>query len=791
VLPLYHRTKKKKNAEQSFVFKESLAFIATIPLFHNLPQSERPRLAAEFVHRKFGSEEEVVTQGEMGDEFFLIWSGQAHVLMTKNGKQENVAKLKQGDYFGEGALLHNEVRNATVQSASALETISITRERFDELGFRQYVKFARRVAVGAQGEDKNKDLSMPVEYEKEAQDQMIISNAVRKNKNLMTVIALDEAKIKKIVLAAQKEEIAKGSTVISEGDFCADKFYVIHSGSVDIMKKTADEKLSVEKQVMAASENGAKWGKKLVTLGPGDSFGELALLYNAPRDATVVAAENCILWTVHRLSVQQLLANEANTRQQQLVSLIDNIDLFAPLLSEERKMLVKILTELVFKEGETIIRENEKGDTFFLLYEGTVQVSRDGVPVNELVGDHRTGEHPHFGERALLEDEPRNATITVVSKQCVVFCLPRKIFDIALGPLQSLIEGTERTGGDHMKEYQMNHIKKGGVGEKILFEDLEPIGLLGAGGFGAVTLEKHKNTKQVYANKKLSKGYICKLKMQASVTNEKNILMMTNSSFIIKMHGAFNRDQYLHFLLEPCLGGELYAVANRHGLYGRSDCARFYSASVVEAFNHLHERYIIYRDLKPENCLLFESGAMKLADMGLAKFVIGATYTTCGTPDYFAPEILLGTGHNQGVDWWALGIFLYELLDGVPPFDSPDMMVTFKKIRQGVDAIQFDAKRMPGGSIDLIKDLLQKDPSQRLPMRPQKIAGLKDHQWFKSKTFSWSKLIDGTLEPPFKPKMKENNKLGNFNCTEEDLPPTVPYTAQMDTGWDVGFEDMS
>merc|ERR1712227_410051 len=105
------------------------------------------------------------------------------------------------------------------------------------------------------------------------------------------------------------------------------------------------------------------------------------------------------------------------------------------------------------------------------------------------------------------------------------------------------------------------------------------------------------------------------------------ILMMTNSPFIIKLWECFNGAQSLYFLLEPALGGELYATYNREGFHGSEKHAKFYVAGVVYAFEHLHERHIIYRDLK-------------VADMGLAKFVLGKTYTTCGTPDYLAPEVI-------------------------------------------------------------------------------------------------------------------------------------------------------
>merc|ERR1711941_188479 len=115
---------------------------------------------------------------------------------------------------------------------------------------------------------------------------------------------------------------------------------------------------------------------------------------------------------------------------------------------------------------------------------------------------------------------------------------------------------------------------------------------------------------------------------------------MTNSNFIIRLYETFNGAQNLYFLMEPALGGELHATYHRRGLHGSEKHARYYTGGVVFAFEHLHERRIIYRDLKPENLLLNEQGYLKVTDMGLAKFAIGKAYTTCGTPDYLAPEII-------------------------------------------------------------------------------------------------------------------------------------------------------
>jgi len=271
--------------------------------------------------------------------------------------------------------------------------------------------------------------------------------------------------------------------------------------------------------------------------------------------------------------------------------------------------------------------------------------------------------------------------------------------------------------------------------------------------------------------------------MQESVMNEKNILMMTNSPFIIKLYATYNGSQTLYFLLEPALGGELYATYNRKGLHGSEKHAKYYVAGVVFAFEHCHQRHIIYRDLKPENLLFTEKGHIKVTDMGLAKFVIGKTYTTCGTPDYFAPEIIASTGHTNAVDWWMLGILLFELLSGHPPFESAYPMQVYSKVMKGISKVPFPAKC--GGAAEiLIKGLLQKEPSERLPMRTGGVKNLKECKWYQG--FDWNAMQSMELEPPYKPVVKSKTDIANFSARKEDMPKHVEYQDD-GSGWDKDF----
>jgi len=766
---------KRAAKEENKGYQQTMQFLSQVQLLKRLPKDQHPLLAAACVPVEFKAGQQIIKQGDAGSEFFVIKSGEASVKVAKSGEPPvKVALLKAGDYFGETALLRDEPRTATITAETALSAFKITREKFQQLGLNDRLQFANRKAVGGGG---RRAIEVKPPSPKTDQERTLIIDALHKNDNLQTMVTLDDARVKQMMEIFWKENVPKGKEIITEGDLVADYFYIVQEGSFEIFVSEQGDQAQSAEGAMKSGES-----KYVSTVNRGGSFGELALLYLVPRAATVKAVADSVVWVIDRTNFKNILMKVSDDKIKEYIKYLDRVSILDPLLREEKRAVAQALIEMHFTKDEVILQQGEPGSTFYVLYEGEVSVIKDNQELTRLTASQSAGTAQFFGERALLSSEPRAATVTVKSSTAKALALDRDSFNQLIGPLEDLKVRDKQEpamGRGQRVKGQMHDTPAG----KIQRKDLARIGLLGCGGFGAVELWEHKPTGNTYALKGLSKGFIVKTGMQESVMNEKNILMMTNSPFIIKLYATYNGSQTLYFLLEPALGGELYATYNRKGFHGSEKHARYYIAGTIFAFEHCHERHIIYRDLKPENLLFNDKGHLKLTDMGLAKFVIGKTYTTCGTPDYFAPEIIASTGHTNAVDWWMLGILMFELLTGHPPFESAYPMQIYSKVMKGINKVPFPAK-IQGAPEALVKGLLQKEPSERLPMRPGGTKNIKDCRWYQG--FEWQAMETLELEPPYKPTVKSKKDIANFTARKEDMPKTVEYKDD-GSGWDKDF----
>jgi len=260
------------------------------------------------------------------------------------------------------------------------------------------------------------------------------------------------------------------------------------------------------------------------------------------------------------------------------------------------------------------------------------------------------------------------------------------------------------------------------------------------------------------------------------VKSEKETLSKINHPFIVKCFLSFQDESFIYFLFEYIPGGELFTLL-RHIIRFPAENVRFYSSQLVLALEYLHSKDIIYRDIKPENILIDRKGYLKLTDFGFAKILKGKTYTMCGTPEYMAPEVIMkGAGYDLTADWWSFGVFLFEMIEGQPPFFDDNPIQIYQKIVSG----KFNFQYCPSIKLkNLIKKLLQ-DPEKRIG-RKNGAKDIKTHDFFSK--VNWADTISKHILAPWVPVVESRDDTHYFNIyvdTEEGTP-SVTGSVDMNT----------
>ena len=308
--------------------------------------------------------------------------------------------------------------------------------------------------------------------------------------------------------------------------------------------------------------------------------------------------------------------------------------------------------------------------------------------------------------------------------------------------------------GDKDKDKEKSRKKK----MRIKVKDYEKLKTVGLGSYGRVRLCKNKKTGNIFVMKILKKNDIIKQKQVDHVYSEFNILTMLKHPFIVQLFGYnFEDPKYIYFIMEYIQGGELFTLLRTKGTFPVPQ-TKFYIAHIITIFEYLHSKNIVYRDLKPENILINKNGYLKLTDFGFAKQLENEkTYTLCGTPEYLAPEIILNKGHGKAVDWWTMGILLYEMLVGIDPFSDDDPMKTYQKILKG--KINFP-KTINKDAKSLIKHLLTQDTTKRFGCLKNGVKDILNHRFFEG--FDWKNFVYLSMPAPYKPDIKSDDDTSNF-----------------------------
>ncbi|KAG6068337.1 hypothetical protein E4U32_001121 [Claviceps aff. humidiphila group G2b] len=301
---------------------------------------------------------------------------------------------------------------------------------------------------------------------------------------------------------------------------------------------------------------------------------------------------------------------------------------------------------------------------------------------------------------------------------------------------------------------------------KLKIEDFELLKVVGKGSFGKVMQVRKKDTNRIYALKTIRKAHIISRSEVAHTLAERSVLAQINNPFIVPLKFSFQSPEKLYFVLAFVNGGELFHHLQKEHRFDVNR-ARFYTAELLCALECLHGFSVIYRDLKPENILLDYQGHIALCDFGLCKLDMkdeDRTNTFCGTPEYLAPELLMGKGYNKTVDWWTLGVLLYEMLTGLPPFYDENTNDMYRKILS--EPLHF-SDVVPPAAKDLLTKLLNRDPEERLGANGS--AEIKAHPFFHA--IDWRKLLQRKYEPTFKPSVVDALDTKNFDVGFTDEAP--------------------
>ena len=557
--------------------------------------------------------------------------------------------------------------------------------------------------------------------------------------------------------ASEVKTYGLGDNIIREGE-PGEHFYILRAGGA------------------AVSRGVGKDGKpqRIDYKYAGDYFGEAALLESAPRNATVTAdkPQTEALSIDRELFQQKLLGplkdimerSETTIQQQMLVS----VPLLSQLPADKRTKLADCLRHETYGDGTFIFRQGEIGDRLYIIKVGEVSVLSSGQLNGSISGGAEPREIDHlyngqyFGERALLKEEPRMASVRARGK-VEVYSLSKENFE-RIG-ISKEVAWSRRWDQEDTRDVSK----------------LKVVKAMGAGAFGTAWLVLHQETEQMYALKALEKHQVKRQNWTNVVMREKEILSsLAPHPCVITLHNSFQSPTQLFMLMELATGGELFTLIERFERF-ELPAARFYSACVILAIGHLHKHGVIFRDLKPENLLLAGNGYLKLIDMGFAKRIGRGekTYTLCGTPYYLAPEMILHRGHGFALDWWTVGVLTYEIIEGEPPFGGSSEMEVYGKVTR----LQYTCgNRFSDPSADFIGQLLQREPENRLGALRNGTDDVMAHPWFYN--WSWDALLDGSMAAPYiPPPPKYQGSPPGQNGTKKVLDLSNTMTNPNDFGY--------
>lgn len=333
--------------------------------------------------------------------------------------------------------------------------------------------------------------------------------------------------------------------------------------------------------------------------------------------------------TISKIQIETILGTSLPKAisNSEAFMILRGVSILKTLSTEKINSLISVLKVFEYQDGETIVRQDDPGDSFFIISEGKVDIYKDDHIVRSIT------KHDYFGERSALFNESRTATVKAKGKVSCWVLHNYEFLDLIDIKVRNLLT----------KRIQLQD-------NKIKLTDLKVIRSIGKGMFGIVFLVMHKINRNLYALKTVERKKIERFSITSNLILERKILNQLDHVMILKLVKTYKDEKRLYFLTEFVRGMDLFDVLRKQILLN-DIASRFYTACLILVLEYLHEREIIYRDLKPENVIIDDEGYPKLIDFGTAKVINGRTYTLVGTPHYMAPEVILGKGYSVTADY--------------------------------------------------------------------------------------------------------------------------------------------
>eukprot|EP00940_MAST-03C_sp_MAST-3C-sp2_P001662 g1662.t1 len=562
---------------------------------------------------------------------------------------------------------------------------------------------------------------------------------------------LARSALQTIVDEMETEQLNKDDILFHEKH--NDKFYIIKSGRVKWEAQNGDVKIY-------PTPNGDR------------GFGDMALMVDLSADLegkTTVIDPDTTVFTLHRLQFHRIAIEETRREAARLLSILKKVNLFRRKL--DGAQMADVADHLItvnFKDGATIVKEGDIGKNFYILETGevTMHKGRDPEPLATLEPGS------FFGEQALLSEKPRKATFLAKGDvKCLV--LGRDQFKDMFGHMRARFHSVHRKREDEIETKALSKL------EKLNAEDLDYIQVIGKGSFGLVFLAKRKAANAdapPLAVKQIEKVCLVETGQQFNVVREKELMQRMSHPHIAKLWSSYSDSDSVYFVVEYLAGGHVYHWLWKSKLKFSLERTRIYAACVADSLIYMHSLNILYRDLKLENLCLDHKGVVKLIDFGLSKEVTGRTFTTAGTPEYMAPEMIQGRGHHKGVDYWALGIAIFEMLCGFTTFgmwvnkQPPTDMLVFRRVNGSKPKFP---KKFDADAKEIVRGFLNKRQNERLGCKKCDGIGIREMAFFK--TVDWAAIRDGKQEMPFKPPCKNiNDRSCHMKSLDEKWHDHVP-----------------